>query len=99
MLNASTCGFWASRDSLSTWDSVILFEIVLCWCFTSWFGLLGSAITRALYVSALFVASMQKIRDHGIHSSRALHVSIVNILTDSIFSGIYVVGRPVCQFI
>ncbi len=79
--------------------SVILFEIVLCWYLTSWLGLLGSAMTRALYVSVLFAASLQKIHGHGVHYSRMLPVSLAKILCAAIISGsILWILRPASSF-
>lgn len=45
---------------------VILFEIVGCWYFTLWLGLLGSALIRTTYIILLFLSSWIRLRQKGI---------------------------------
>ena len=69
---------------------VIFFEIVGCWYFTSWFGLLGSALIRTMYIVMLFLTSWMRLRQKGIFWTRSTGPSFVRITLAALAAGILV---------
>ncbi len=69
---------------------LILFEIVGCWYFTSWFGLLGSAIIRTLYIILLFLSSWMRLKQRGVRWMSATAPSFVRIIFAAVSAGILV---------
>ncbi|MCF2137583.1 MAG: oligosaccharide flippase family protein [Candidatus Thorarchaeota archaeon] len=79
-----------SRFFLLAGLGIIVFEIMACWYLTSLYGLLGSAITRSLYIMLLLILSLARIRQHGIRGIGRVSVSVAKIGFASVISGVFV---------
>ena len=69
---------------------LILFEIVGCWYFTLWFGLLGSALIRTLYIILLFLSSWIRLKQKGVSWIRSTAPSFIRITLAALTAGILV---------
>ncbi|MHA1928341.1 MAG: hypothetical protein ACTSV2_07155, partial [Candidatus Thorarchaeota archaeon] len=69
---------------------LILFEIVGCWYFTLWFGLLGSALIRTLYIILLFLSSWIRLKQKGVSWIRSTAPSFIRITLAALAAGILV---------
>ncbi|NHJ13778.1 MAG: lipopolysaccharide biosynthesis protein [Candidatus Thorarchaeota archaeon] len=69
---------------------IILFEIVGCWYLTSLFGLLGSALTRCIYVTLLFAVSWGRLKQRGLRGLSATVVSLGRVGLASAIGGLLV---------
>ncbi|MHA2078569.1 MAG: oligosaccharide flippase family protein [Candidatus Thorarchaeota archaeon] len=69
---------------------VILFEIVGCWYFTSWLGLLGSALIRTMYIILLFLSSWLRLRQKGISWMNSVAPSFFRIILAALSAGVLV---------
>jgi O-antigen/teichoic acid export membrane protein len=75
---------------------VIAFEMVGAWYFISWFGLLGSAIIRSLYVVLLFIASWGRLRQRGVMGLGAIGASVLRIGLASLIAGsLILIVKPI----
>ncbi len=79
-----------SRFFLLAGLGIIVFEILVSWSLTSLYGLLGSALTRSMYIVLLFALSFARIRQRGVRSLGHVPVSVVKIISASIISGFVV---------
>jgi O-antigen/teichoic acid export membrane protein len=69
---------------------IIAFEIVGSWYLTAWLGLLGSAITRTLYVLLLFLASWGRLKQKGVRGLSGTVSSVVKVGVASFLAGLLV---------
>ncbi len=70
---------------------LIAFEIVACWYFTSYFGLLGTSIVRSMYIILLFVSSLGRLHQKGVEGFAVVTKSILRIGIISFICGLVVV--------
>ena len=61
-----------SRFFLFAGLAIIAFEVAACWKLVSLFGLLGSALTRSVYIMLLFFAALWRIRHRGVNGLRSV---------------------------
>jgi O-antigen/teichoic acid export membrane protein len=69
---------------------VIFFEIIACWYFTLWLGLLGSALIRTMYIILLFLSSWIRLKQKGISWIRSTVPSFVRVTFAALIAGILV---------
>ena len=79
-----------SRFFLIAGLGIIIFEVIVSWILTSTYGLLGSAITRSLYILLLFLTALVRARQLGIRRLGNLSVSVLKIIAASAISGLFV---------
>jgi O-antigen/teichoic acid export membrane protein len=65
-----------------------MFEIVGCWYLTAWFGVFGAALIRCLYVIALFVASLVRLRQLDIKRVAPKGRTVLRITVASVVAGL-----------
>jgi O-antigen/teichoic acid export membrane protein len=74
---------------------IIIFEVIGAWFLIMWFGLLGSAIIRSLYVILLFLASWGRLRQRGVMGLRSVGVSALRVGVAAAIAGFLVfLGHP-----
>jgi O-antigen/teichoic acid export membrane protein len=75
---------------LVTGICVVVFELVLAWILTSFFGLLGATIVRTLYVTLLFLLALGRMKQKDVTIDFESLSSIPRIVFSSIVSGLVV---------
>ena len=69
---------------------IISFEIVACWYFTEYYGLLGTSAVRSLYIVLLFVTALGRLRQRGVEGFGVVTKSILRIGIISVICGLVV---------
>jgi O-antigen/teichoic acid export membrane protein len=69
---------------------IITFEVIGAWFLIMWFGLLGSAIIRSLYVFLLFLASLGRLKQRGVVGLGSAGASVLRVGAASAIAGFLV---------
>ncbi|MHA2207755.1 MAG: oligosaccharide flippase family protein [Candidatus Thorarchaeota archaeon] len=69
---------------------IIAFEVIGAWFLIMWFGLLGSAIIRSLYVFLLFLASWGRLKQKGVIGLSSVGISALRVGAASTIAGLLV---------
>lgn len=69
---------------------IIAFEIVACWYFTEYLGLLGTSIVRSLYICLLLITALGRLHQRGVEGFAVVIKSILRIGLISVICGLLV---------